>query len=266
MPIAKVGDINVYFEVHGEGDKVLFISGTNGDLRQLPFLGKGPLERQFQVAYFDQRGLGQTSRPDGPYSMAEYGDDAAGLLDALGWESAHVVGVSFGGMVAQHLALRHPSRVQRLILACTSSGGAGGSSYDLLQLEGLSPQDRMRAWLPLLDSRNDTSTTPFSLAPGMDPIVAAMAARPVQRDDAARGARLQLQARHGHDVWDQLPSVTQPTLVIGGLYDEQAPVQNQRNLQARIPNSELVLCEGGHMFMYQDPSAFPAIIKFVSHQ
>ena len=264
MPIVRVGDINVYFEVHGDGDRVLFISGTNGDLRQMPLLGKGPLERRFQVAYFDQRGLGQTSRPDGPYSMADYGDDAAGLLDALGWESAHVVGVSFGGMVAQQMVLRHRTRVQRLVLACTSSGGAGGSSYDLAQLEGLSPEDRMRTWLPLLDSRNDTSTDPFSLAPGMDPIVAAMAARPVQRGDAVRGARLQLAARAGHDVWDQLPSVTQPTLVIGGLYDKQAPVQNQRNLHERVPNSQLVLCEGGHMFMYQDPSAFPAIVNFLA--
>lgn len=122
----------------------------------------------------------------------------------------------------------------------------------------------MRTWLPLLDSRNDTSTDPFSLASGMDPIVAAMAARPVQRGDAVRGARLQLAARAGHDVWDQLPSVTQPTLVIGGLYDKQAPVQNQRNLNERIPNSQLVLCEGGHMFMYQDPSAFPAIVNFLA--
>ena len=264
MPHIRVRDIDIYHEVHGEGPRVLFISGTNGDLRNVPGLGTGPLERRFEVAHYDQRGLVRTTIPPGPYTMADYADDAAGLLDALGWGSAHVVGVSFGGMVAQHLVLRHPQRVQRLVLACTSAGGAGGSSYDLLRLEGLPADDRMRAWLPLLDSRNDTSTDPYSLAPGMGPIVAGRLARPAQTGDAARGARLQLEARADHDVWDQLGTIAAPTLVIGGQFDEQASPGNLRNLHARIANSRLMLCDGGHLFMFQDSAAFPAIVDFLA--
>src|SRR5215207_5622309 len=103
MPIARVRDIDVYYEVHGSGPRVLSISGTGGDLRQNPLRGQGLLEQHHEVLMYDQRGLGQTSKPDVPYTMADYADDAAALLDALGWDRAHVVGVSFGGMVAQHL-------------------------------------------------------------------------------------------------------------------------------------------------------------------
>ena len=80
----------------------------------------------FEVLAYDQRGLGQTEVPEGPYTMAEYADDAAALIAAVGWDDCAVVGVSFGGMVAQELAIRHPGRVRRLALCCTSSGGAGG--------------------------------------------------------------------------------------------------------------------------------------------
>ena len=80
----------------------------------------------FDVLAYDQRGLGRTSKPDKPYLMADFADDAAALLDAVGWEHVRVVGVSFGGMAALELALRYPGRVTRLALCCTSPGGQGG--------------------------------------------------------------------------------------------------------------------------------------------
>jgi 3-oxoadipate enol-lactonase len=128
VPPARIGDLDVHYEVAGEGPPLLFIGGTGGDLRTKPNVFDGPLVRPFTVASYDQRGLGRTTKPDRASTMAEYGADAAGLLDHLGWARAHVVGVSFGGMVAQELAIRHPDRVSRLVLCCTSSGGAGGAS------------------------------------------------------------------------------------------------------------------------------------------
>src|SRR5690349_13081960 len=125
MPRIAVNDIEIYFERAGSGQPLLFISGTGGDLRAKPNVMDGPAVRAFDVLAYDQRGLGRTDKPDRPYSMAEYADDAAGLMDAVGWDSANVVGVSFGGMVAQELVLRHPQKVRRLVLACTSPGGAG---------------------------------------------------------------------------------------------------------------------------------------------
>lgn len=263
MPLLRCRAINIYYERHGAGPTVLSISGSGGDVRQNPASGNGPLERNFDTVIYDQRGLGQTSIPEGPYTMAQYADDAAALLDALSIDRCHVVGTSFGGMVAQELVLRHPERVNRLVLACTSSGGAGGSSWDLLELEGLAGDDRMRTWLPKVDSRNDWTTTPPTVAPGFEGILAYLESRPLPTGEAARGARLQLEARLGHDTWDRLPNVIAPTLCIGGRFDQQAPPENMERLAGRIPGSRLALFGGGHMFMIQDSAAWPAIVAFL---
>ena len=122
VPFAAVNDIDVYFELHGEGPPVLNISGSGNDLRDSP-PGVIPLNRAFEVLHYDQRGLGQTSRPDGTYTMADYADDAAALIASMGWTRCHVVGTSFGGMVALNLAARHPDLIDRLVLCCTSPGG-----------------------------------------------------------------------------------------------------------------------------------------------
>ncbi|MEX0837956.1 MAG: alpha/beta hydrolase, partial [Parvibaculum sp.] len=107
MPFATIGDIEIYHERLGAGPRLLFISGTGGDLRVRPNVLDGPFPKHFDMLAYDQRGLGQTGKPDRPYSMAEYAEDAVGLMAAIGWGSALVVGVSFGGMVAQELAIRH---------------------------------------------------------------------------------------------------------------------------------------------------------------
>jgi 3-oxoadipate enol-lactonase len=101
--------------------------------------------------------------------------------------------------------LRHPERVDRLVLACTSPGGAGGSSFDLLELEAMTPEERSARWLPLLDNRTDMSTDPPTLPPGLAPIAQALASglgRPSDDPGAAMGAHRQLGARAAHHVWD----------------------------------------------------------------
>ena len=267
MPFAPVRDLNLYYERHGSGARVLSISGTGGDLRANPLRGKGLLESRFEVCMYDQRGLGQTSKPDVDYTMTDYADDAVALLDVLGWDRVHVVGTSFGGMVAQQLVIRHPTRVNKLVLACTSSGGAGGSSFDLLKVNDLPPDERARITMPILDSRCDMSTDPPTIAPGLGFLAAHrdLQAKLLAEDpDGAMGARRQLEARQGHDVWDALPSVTAATLCIGGRYDVQAPVENMERLAARIPGAKLILCDGGHLFMIQDPTAWPTIVAFLA--
>ena len=100
MPIAKLPGLDLYFERTGSGPPLLFISGTGGDLRNKPNVFDGPLARRFDLLAYDQRGLGQSDKPDLPYSMADYADDAAALMAHQGWDEARVIGVSFGGMVA----------------------------------------------------------------------------------------------------------------------------------------------------------------------
>ena len=137
MPFATVNGLQLYFERAGAGAPLLFISGTGGDLRVKPNQFDGPFPKAFDMISYDQRGLGRSDKPDERYSMADYADDAAALMESQGWASAHVIGVSFGGMVAQELALRHPGRIRRLVLACTSPGGAGGASFAFHEIEHL---------------------------------------------------------------------------------------------------------------------------------
>src|SRR5215216_1845445 len=151
MPFSHVRELDIYYETQGQGPRLLYIGGSGADLRRPPTVFDSPLPASFEVLAYDQRGLGQTSAPDVPYTMADYADDAAALLDAVGWASAHVFGVSFGGMVAQELAIRYPGRVDRLVLACSSSGGKGGSSYPIEEFAELPMDERMRRHLPVQD-------------------------------------------------------------------------------------------------------------------
>ena len=266
MPVAKVRDIDVYYEMHGHGERVLSISGSGNDLRANPRRAEGALERNFATLSYDQRGLGQTHKPDTPYTMMDYADDAAALLDAVGWPSAHVVGLSFGGMVAQHLAVAHPSRVERLVIGCTSAGGVGGASFDLREHASLDPEARRRRSLELLDRRCDFSRTPPVIAPGLEPLFAAFAnAAALDPADPVRamGMRRQLDARADHDATAGLGTITSPTLVVAGRYDEQAPLVNSEYLAANIPGARLLVADGGHAFMLQDPTAWPLIVAFL---
>ena len=264
MPYASVGELEVYYELVGEGPRVLFISGTGGDLRHRPGVQDGPLKDQFEVLAYDQRGLGRTTKPPRDYTMQGYGDDAAGLLDALGWPRAHVVGVSFGGMVAQELAIRHPGRVGRLVLACTSSGGPGGASYPLHELAELGPDERARRHIALSDLAQDEAwqrANPKAVAG----ILSFVAERQPAPDDAEAlaGARRQLEARSRHDTWDRLDQIRAPTLVCGGERDGIAPRANQEALASKIPDARLELFDGGHLFLLQDRAAFPRIVEFL---
>jgi 3-oxoadipate enol-lactonase len=262
VPTAAVNGIDVYYERSGDGPPLLFLNGSGATLETAGLLVQ-LFADGFDVAAHDQRGLGRTSVPVGPYTMADYAADAAGLLDELGWATCRVLGVSFGGMVAQELAVTHPERIERLALVCTSPGGAGGASYPLHELGSMAPDERGAVAVRLLDTR--FSPEWLSEHAGDRALAQMMAARAdvEKSDQQSRGENEQLEARRHHDVWDRLPSISSLTYVASGRYDGIAPPANGEAIASRIPNAELHVYEGGHAFFVQDPEAIPDVTAFL---
>lgn len=267
MLTIRSNGLNFALERRGSGEPVLFLGGTGWDLRDRPNPLDGPLAKHFEVILFDQRGMGQTDKPACEYSMADYAEDAAGILDALEIESAHVVGFSFGGMVAQELAIRHPAKVRKLVLAGTTSGGAGGSSYPIHEFLDLDAETRARRGLEVMDTR----FTPQWQAD--NPKEAArlirermiLAARRADDAELEAGKRRQLMARARHDCFDRLAQIIAPTLVIAGEHDGQAPVELARNLAAGIPGARMVVVPGAHhTLLGGGPDAYQAMLEFLS--
>jgi 3-oxoadipate enol-lactonase len=247
MPKAKVGDINLYYEIHGKGEPLVMIMGGTASLewsyRAIPVFS-----REYRLILFDNRGAGRSDKPDISYTMEMMTDDLAGLLDAIGIDSAHIQGGSLGGMIAQQFALRYPKRVRSLILACTACGGTHGVTMidpemirAVERLQGLPLKKRMMETLRLSISQEFIDKKPGLV----QEYVAKMIEHP---------APLQTMMRHthaalGHDTYDRLPEIKAPTLVIAGDADRFIPVKNSRILASRIPGAELVILKNmGHMF------------------
>ncbi len=262
MPTVSANGISIYFERSGSGPPLLFCNGSGSTLAgSEPLIA--PFRERFDVVAHDQRGLGRTEAPPLPYTMAQYAADAIGLIDSVGWDRCRVVGISFGGMVAQEIAVTWPDRVDRLALLCTSSGGEGGSSYPLHELADLPADERVTTGLTLLDTR----FTPEWLAghPDDQALVEMLSYRMSEEPtEAQRGDAGQLEARSDHDVYDRLPRISCPTFVASGRFDGIAPLSNGEAIASRVPGAELHVYEGGHMFIAQDRAAFPEILGFLA--
>jgi len=209
MPVDHVNGVELNWEQGGSGPRLLFCNGSGLTLQDVrPLLD--PLAASFDLLAWDYRGFGRSAPVTHPYTMADVAADAGDLLEIAGWESCRVVGVSFGGMVAQEFAVTYPQRVERLALGCTSAGGEGGSSYPLQKLLELPPEQRVAAELKLVDSRWDQRwldghPADRAIAQGMT------AAGQDQQNPAAVAAyAAQIHARESHNVWDRLGVISCP--------------------------------------------------------
>lgn len=262
MPVMSLPDVDIWFERHGSGPQVMFCNGSGASIDGTrPMIDR--LAAQFEVLVHDQRCLGRTGIPDRQPTMADYASDVAALLDHVGWQRPAVVGISFGGMVAQEFAVTHPERTGRLALLCTSPGGDGGSSYPLHEIAALDPAEQARLQLRLLDGRFDQAW--LAEHPADRAIVEMMAARSAggPSPDRLRGHAMQLEARRHHDVWDRLKRITCPTLVMCGEFDVLAPPANSEAIVARVADATLRCYQGGHLFLYQDRAAFADLVAFL---
>ena len=266
MPSVKCGDIDIYYEIRGSGPRLLYIGGTGGDLRRAPNAFTTGFDAQFETLGYDQRGMGRSGKPDLPYSMAQYADDASYLLDALGWERCCVVGFSFGGMVAQEFALRHPGRVNRLVIAGASAGGAGGASFPMETFQDMPLDDMLKLRIAKTDIRHDADWQRRNPEQFRTLYDQARAAAQFGLDEPGRavGARRQLDARAKHDTYDRLPQLAMPVLVCGGVYDGIAGRVAVENMARKIPHAELAMFEDGHLFLHQLPAARRRIVEFLS--
>jgi pimeloyl-ACP methyl ester carboxylesterase len=246
----------IAWEAAGEGPPVLLIHGL-GYARW----GWGPvvepLARRFRVLTFDNRGIGESEVPQGPYTARELADDALAVLGEAGIERAHVVGTSLGGMVAQELALAHPERVSRLVLACTTPGGAGAfplpeRTVALLQeATTLAPEVALRRFVEnALSSRARNGL--------VDEIYRLRLEHP---PDPA-GWQAQAAAGMTFDAFDRVGEIAAPTLILHGTDDGVVDVRNAELLAERIPDSRVELFEGcGHLFFWEEPDHFVRAVE-----
>ncbi len=261
MPFVNLDETQLYYEQTGDGRDLLIISGTGSDLR-IPRPTIPHIEDKYRILRYDHRGLGQSTTDNTAVSMFHFADDAAALLTKLGIRQVDVVGISFGGMVAQHLAHRHPQLVRKLVLACTSSGGPTYASADLLELMNLPIKDRQRMWLKMYDSRYEEQSSGdyfvylleklLKKTPTMFPNV------------ASDGLMRQITARSSHDLSNQLHNIPHETFIVGGEHDRIAPPRNLRYLAENLQHAELRFFEGGHSFLLEDDSAWKEIDAFLT--
>ena len=260
----EANGLQFYVERAGDGPNLFYISGTGGDLRNKPNQMDSPLAKHFNLTCFDQRGwvkvrnqLVNTRWRITPM-MPQH------CLTSSKTPLVRVVGVSYGGMVAQELALRYPDKIRALALICTSSGGKGRASFPLHELEIMAPADRVKRHLQISDTRRTDEWIAANPEHWQTLFDMTLAARRPDRDEV--GAMKQLTARRYHDTFERLPNLAMPVLLQGGRYDGIAPPENMQAMHRVIENAELKLYEGGHLFFIQDRRAYPEMIDWlISH-
>ena len=259
MPKASVGEIELDYERSGEGPPLLAIMGMSGTYLHWggPFLDR--LRESFEVIVYDHRGVGSSSRLEGPITTAQMAADAAGLIRALELDSVHVLGISMGGMVAQELVLTEPGLVRTLTLGCTYCGGpesSFGSAVRDRLYEALASGDRIRA----MRAAYEINLSPAAAAdPELWERFQAIAA---ERAVALQVIMAQVAACVQHDTHERLPGVGAPTLVIHGTADELIPVANGRVIASLIPGARLETFEDvGHLFFWEEPARSAELLR-----
>jgi pimeloyl-ACP methyl ester carboxylesterase len=251
--------IRIAWERHGGGAPLLLIHGLGyarwGWEPVLPGLAE-----RFDVLLFDNRGIGESDAPPGPYTVAALADDAVQVLDEAGVERAHVVGTSLGGMVAQELALSHPERVDRLVLACTTPGGAKARPMPqqtvalMAEAATLDPATALRRFV-----ENALSPATVSARPEL---VERILAHRLETAQAPVAWAAQAAAGATFDAFDRLHALAAPTLVQHGGDDVVVDPGNADLLVDRLPDARLERFPGcGHLFFWEQPERFVASVS-----
>ena len=260
MPTLTIDGTDIYYERRGSGEPLLLIQGLGGNCLHWGDGFLDALQDGLELILYDHRGAGRSGPLEGEASIARLAGDAVALLDALEIESAHVVGISMGGMVAQELVLAHPERVRTLTLGCSFPGGPEAKMTDQEVVgqiaEAVLSGDGERA-----------------IRVGYEVMIAPeYAADPANYETYSKVAELypapiptlmaQLSAILGHDTSTRLADVAVPTLVVHGTADRLLDSINGELLARLIPGARLELLEGaGHMFFWEQPERSAQLVR-----
>jgi 3-oxoadipate enol-lactonase len=254
MPRIAAGDLQINYETYGQGEPLLLIIGFG--LPGVAWLPMLPFLSGFRCIYFDNRGTGNSDKPETLYTIAEMADDASNLLTELGIRRARVYGVSMGGMIAQELVLRHAEQVERVVLGCTMAGGSAairasdevyekmGEAFTILAANPESALDKM---MPLLFPPEFIAQHPelksimlagFKMAPPTPP----------ESIERTRAAIVDF------DAYDRLPQIKCPVMIIHGERDVLVPPENASLIKSRIPQAKVFMIpDAGHSYSAADP-------------
>ncbi|GAB4330798.1 MAG: alpha/beta hydrolase [Candidatus Abyssubacteria bacterium] len=263
MPTQFVNGINMYYEIHGEGEPLALFMGLGGNVAMWDPEFIDELARRMKVIIFDNRGTGRSDKPDAEYSIGLFADDAAALFDALAIDSAHILGASMGGMIAQEFALKYPNKCRKLILCCTLPGGehtvppTAEALQMLMNQKDLPPEQGKRAAWP-------AAYTSRFIRENRDWLEARLM-REIEFPTPPHAFEKHLKAAMTFDAYDRLPRITLPTLVMTGTEDILVPPQNSDILASRIPNARLLQFElSAHGFLSERRcDALRAILEFL---
>jgi len=256
MPEVRLDDVRLHYQTAGSGDPLLLVMGLGGSSAGwAPELIK-ELTHSFTTIVYDNRGTGQSDKPDVPYSLEMFAADAIAILDELKLSRAHVFGVSMGGMIAQEIALGYAPRLQTLTLGCTTFGGKNAvpppaESVKLLTAprDGLSDEEVIRRGWPL-------GYTPEYIKNHRAELEASIPRLLVNPTPTFIFKR-HLDATYGLKTYERLPQIRIPTLVITGAKDVLIPARNSEILAERIPGANLhVIPNAGHAFFNEARKEF----------
>jgi 3-oxoadipate enol-lactonase len=250
----------IYWDERGQGAPILLIMGL-GYPSDMWFRTRPVLDQHYRTIALDNRGVGRSSMPEGPYPIETMASDALAVLDAAGVDRAHVFGISMGGMIAQELTLQHPDRVRSLLLGCTACGGplavrAEQEATKMLTARGeMTPEQAAEAAIPFI---YDAATPRTIIDEDLN----------VRRPWFPRGEayRAQLAGIFAWEAYSRLDRIKAPTLVIHGENDRLVPPGNGELIAQRISGSQLVILKkASHIFPADQPAAaHEAILNFLA--
>jgi 3-oxoadipate enol-lactonase len=260
MPLANANGTKIFWNEAGSGDPLVMIMGL-GASHEMWHRTWPVMARKYRTIVFDNRGVGQSDVPPGPYLIAQMAADTAAIMDAAGLERAHVLGISMGGMIAQEFAITHPHRVRSLILGCTACGGqnsvpaAPNARQVLMERARMTPEEGAEAMVPFI---YDASTPRARIDEDL-----AIRRRTFP---TAEGYLAQLQAVLAWTSYERLPQIKVPALIIHGEADQLIPPQNAYILHERIAGSRLVmLSHASHILGTDQPEAYHgAVLEFLA--